>query len=576
MKIAQEYARLMEYSLEFDELKELENQNKIKQQPAKLKDEAENDSEEEEEENDEDEIQGYYISKEQDSIVNELYLPPPTTSSDDGSLSKRKKIYYLRECLELLKAPEGSPDIRAGIILALDNLPTILQNHPYDGQNFAHPLLFQLLNLSDQYNIEEFDRLKSEAIISLVKEYPLQTLPLLNQSILNRDLPLALRIHSIQYHRIVATFFYEQNMKTIAEESMKSDTKIANFNNFDKQKILRKKYEQQRQEKQLGYSTVKKNVFQEYSELFISPVLQLLQQFHEHYSKGNTSTSMPSTLSLSSSEPKSFLANPIEVEKDRFNLIAEAFPEDKKPSNRSTLLNDESFELTTLKLPSSTSPMKKKSESVKPLIQEINNDIDMKVTSKVENKPSQGKKFLKSSSSVPPKLPDEMDILLPYDALLSLAIYMRYSTFQNQYSILAFVCVELSITYFKTFTMSLGLRRASLCLLMTVIEGLLNSYDAARSSGSSLEERLKIAGVLDSLLKITALHNVEEERHLTQTASSTSNGLNAIKEELLSRTSVLELIEILLERMEQQKESDQLCQQLTVSLIKIFQEQLFS
>lgn len=100
MKIAQEYARLMEYSLEFDELKELENQNKIKQQPAKLKDEAENDSEEEEEENDEDEIQGYYISKEQDSIVNDLYLPPPTTSSDDGSLSKRKKIYYLRECLE--------------------------------------------------------------------------------------------------------------------------------------------------------------------------------------------------------------------------------------------------------------------------------------------------------------------------------------------------------------------------------------------------------------------------------------------------------------------------------------------
>lgn len=138
------------------------------------------------------------------------------------------------------------------------------------------------------------------------------------------------------------------------------------------------------------------------------------------------------------------------------------------------------------------------------------------------------------------------------------------------------MCVELSITYFKTFTMSLGLRRASLCLLMTVIEGLLNSYDTTRSSGPSSEERLKIAGVLDSLLKITALHSMEEEKHLTQTTNSSSGGLEAIKEELLSRTSVLELIEILLERMEQQKESDLLCQQLTVSLIKIFQEQLFS
>lgn len=138
------------------------------------------------------------------------------------------------------------------------------------------------------------------------------------------------------------------------------------------------------------------------------------------------------------------------------------------------------------------------------------------------------------------------------------------------------MCVELSITYFKTFTMSLGLRRASLCLLVTVIEGLLNSYDTTRSSGPSSEERLKIAGVLDSLLKITALHSMEEEKHLTQTANSSSDGLEAIKEELLSRTSVLELIEILLERMEQQKESDLLCQQLTVSLIKIFQEQLFS
>ncbi len=124
--------------------------------------------------------------------------------------------------------------------------------------------------------------------------------------------------------------------------------------------------------------------------------------------------------------------------------------------------------------------------------------------------------------------------------------------------------------------MSLGLRRASLCLLMTVIEGLLNSYDTTRSSGPSSEERLKIAGVLDSLLKITALHSMEEEKHLTQTTNSSSGGLEAIKEELLSRTSVLELIEILLERMEQQKESDLLCQQLTVSLIKIFQEQLFS
>lgn len=224
-------------------------------------------------------------------------------------------------------------------------------------------------------------------------------------------------------------------MKTVAEQNQKLDPKSSNINNSDKQKtvikrprryeLLRKKYEQQRQEKQLGYSTIKKNVFQEYSELFISPVLQLLQQFHEHYSKGkNTSTSVTST------ETKSFLANPIEVEKDRFNLIAEAFPDDKLSSNRSKLLKDETFELTTLRLPSSTTSTKKKSDSVKPLIQEINNDVDMKVTSKVENKP---KKTLKSSSNSPPKLPDEMDTLLPYDALLSLAIYMRYSTFQNQY-----------------------------------------------------------------------------------------------------------------------------------------------
>jgi hypothetical protein len=147
MKIAIKYAEIMNYPLEFDELKEYEameskasSSSLIEEKPKEIAGKGETEMENKKQEDqdddsdDEEEIQGYLLSKENDCIIGDI-------------ADSKTKVYYLRNCIEsrflffffsflpnmffffsfsVLTKPEGTPDLRQMIILALVSCISIL------------------------------------------------------------------------------------------------------------------------------------------------------------------------------------------------------------------------------------------------------------------------------------------------------------------------------------------------------------------------------------------------------------------------------------------------------------------
>ena len=158
----------------------------------------------------------------------------------------------------------------------------------------------------------------------------------------------------------------------------------------------------------------KNNVFQEYSPYFFAPLLQLLQDFYQRHAKN--------TVPASSSSSSSLLTPKVTTisEKEPFNLIDQTFSSHSKSAQR-----EDQSDLQTLRLPSS-----RPSSNKRPLIEEINESADVQLSNRqskdAEVKPSKSR----SKDSL---LPDDTDLLLPYDALLSLSVFMNYYIFHPQY-----------------------------------------------------------------------------------------------------------------------------------------------
>jgi hypothetical protein len=169
----------------------------------------------------------------------------------------------------------------------------------------------------------------------------------------------------------------------------------------------------------------------------------------------------------------------------------------------------------------------------------------------------------------------------------------------------------LSMEFYRRFSgVSLAMRRAALCLLLTVVQGIIalaemntknsrGGYDANISSYENHNSKIKnnrnnwIAssssggGVLDSLLHISSGGNGGSGtavRRTTTDGLQSSSSSSLVKQELLTETPLLSFIERLLEEQEEERElgtgiegkgeKDPLCQQMILSLLSLFREEL--
>ena len=138
----------------------------------------------------------------------------------------------------------------------------------------------------------------------------------------------------------------------------------------------------------------------------------------------------------------------------------------------------------------------------------------------------------------------------------------------------ALAAIQIAIEYFRIFTSSLAMRRGSLCLLCTAIEGFLQTFSPISSNGSTRNlENSRPKGPLDALLNITT-YDQQMMATMSGDGGMTMANPNEVKMELLTETPLLSFIETIL--IQAEKEQDALCQQLTLSLISNFQDQLGS
>jgi hypothetical protein len=242
---------------------------------------------------------------------------------------------------------------------------------------------------------------------------------MLNNGILNNDIALGIKQEYIIFLRKTGEYFYSKNFPstTSSTTATTKQNHVVIIKNNGKTIIKRpiryqKLKEQQRQLQKHGKS---KNLFHDFIDLFFQPLLQLLSSFHfSRISSSKTSSTVTSSLSI------------LDQTKDEFNLISTSFPSDnpavKSISSQSKLSSSSSH----------TSPKKK------PLIEEIdtttNNSSlsDLKKQKKIDSSSLSLKEASSKTDSSSTKM-DEYDYLLPYDALLTLAIFLKYSIFHLKY-----------------------------------------------------------------------------------------------------------------------------------------------
>ena len=267
-----------------------------------------------------------------------------------------------------------------------------------------------MLNLQNQYNIENFDGLKAQSIICLLTEYPIRTIPTIGQAILNDDVSLGLRRDSLRYLRETALLIYQRNDPSKQKNNPEEEAMNNHQQNSSGKTIIKrpKKYQQWKQKKrrqqQGGTDTSSRNQFQELLDLFFLPTMKLLQTFlHKH--SITKEMPVPSSSSLLS----------LQVDKEeKFNLISEVLISPSKPSPDSRRDKSPAFK--------------------KALIQEIGEISQLDSSSSLSTTVYQESSGKKDQPNLDKKKElDETDFMLPYDALLSVALFLKCSVFHLKY-----------------------------------------------------------------------------------------------------------------------------------------------
>lgn len=89
----------------------------------------------------------------------------------DGA-SSAKDTFYLRSCLELLRHPDTNANAHDKHLQALQSIPSIVATGPLDASDLCSPLIKELIRLGNTFNMERFDSLRGDGMLSLLTTYP--------------------------------------------------------------------------------------------------------------------------------------------------------------------------------------------------------------------------------------------------------------------------------------------------------------------------------------------------------------------------------------------------------------------
>ena len=84
---------------------------------------------------------------------------------------------YLRNCLNLLRCHESDASSHDKHLRALVSIPGIVASGPIDARDLVGELTKELVRISNTFNIDKFDSLRGDAMLSLVVHYPTLTIP---------------------------------------------------------------------------------------------------------------------------------------------------------------------------------------------------------------------------------------------------------------------------------------------------------------------------------------------------------------------------------------------------------------
>jgi hypothetical protein len=189
------------------------------------------------------------------------------------------KTSYLRSCLEMLQLSTEAYDKHKS---ALISIPTIVQNRPADLHDISGPLVSELLRLTNAFNIDNFDDLRNNAILSLLVKSPVITIPVVTRTFTDGN-------HSIG-DQILATSLLIQSAYTIAEISSSSSEQISlsslslqESNNDKTENITSSSKTTIKRAAKLAQSKKTiiyfQNKFLSVSHLYYEPLFQLLSKF---------------------------------------------------------------------------------------------------------------------------------------------------------------------------------------------------------------------------------------------------------------------------------------------------------
>jgi hypothetical protein len=100
------------------------------------------------------------------------HLSPFDLRDDLGDLSKVQRPAYLRTCLAFLSSGDGVDNAAEKHEAALLSVEELARRAPPDLDNLCEPLTHALLCLENLFNLKDFDRLKSAALVGLCVASP--------------------------------------------------------------------------------------------------------------------------------------------------------------------------------------------------------------------------------------------------------------------------------------------------------------------------------------------------------------------------------------------------------------------
>ena len=275
MMVATKYSALMGNPIIFEELqttKDSDTQSDIpKTEEINTNDENSTDSSTDNDEDEFSDIEAYDLEEELD---------------DPDFVVKSS---YLRSCLEMLQLSTEAHDKHKS---ALISIPTIIQNNPVDLHDISGPLVSELLRLNNAFNMDNFDDLRNNAILSLLVKSPVITIPVVtrtftdgNHSIGDQLLATSLLIQSAYSIAEISSSSSSSSSTTSSEqislsslslEGIKNDKAESVTSSLSSKTKIKRAAKLAQSKKQIIYF---QNKFLSVSHLYYEPLFQLLSKF---------------------------------------------------------------------------------------------------------------------------------------------------------------------------------------------------------------------------------------------------------------------------------------------------------